>query len=45
MSSGSSDEMSDNEWTGSLNFDGTRVPVRALMAEAVVDPYVLACFR
>jgi hypothetical protein len=43
MSSGSSDEINDNEWTGTLNLNGTRVPVRALMAEAVGDPYV--CFR
>jgi hypothetical protein len=42
MPSGSSDEMSDNEWTGTLNLNGTRVPVRALMAEAVGDPYVNA---
>jgi hypothetical protein len=42
MSSGSSDEMSDNEWTGTLNLNGTRVSVRALMAEAIGDPYVYA---
>jgi hypothetical protein len=42
MPSGSSDEMSDNEWTGTLNLNGTRVPVRALMAEAFGDPYVNA---
>jgi hypothetical protein len=42
MSSGSSDEMNDNEWIGTLNLNGTRVPVRALMAEAVGDPYVHA---
>jgi hypothetical protein len=42
MSSGSSDEMGDNEWTRTLNLNGTRVPVRALMAEAVGDPYVHA---
>lgn len=40
MSSGSSDEMSDDEWTGTLNLKGTRVPVRALMAKAVGNPYV-----
>jgi hypothetical protein len=40
MSSGSSDGMSDNEWTGMLNLDGTPIPVRALMAEAIGDPYV-----
>ena len=34
--------MSDNEWTGMLNLDGTHVPVRALMAEAVGDRYVHA---
>jgi hypothetical protein len=51
MSSGSSDEMSgnsdisDNEWTGMLNLDGARVPVRALMDNAVGDLYVHACFR
>jgi hypothetical protein len=51
MSSGSSDEMSDNsdnsdnEWTGILHLDGTRVPVRALMDNAVGDLYVHACFR
>ncbi|KAF8501475.1 hypothetical protein F5888DRAFT_1233936 [Russula emetica] len=37
MSSGSPDEMSDNEWTRTLSLNGTRVPVRALMAEAVGD--------
>ena len=44
MSSGSSDEMSDDEsrWTGTLNLKGTRVPVRALMAKAVGNPYVHA---
>jgi hypothetical protein len=42
MSSGSSDEMSDNEWTGTLNLNGTRVPVRALIAKAVGDLYVHA---
>jgi hypothetical protein len=40
MSSGSSDEMSDSERTRTLNLNGTRVPVQALMAEAVGDPYV-----
>ena len=34
----SSDEMSDNEWIGALNLNGTRIPVRALMAEAVGEP-------
>jgi hypothetical protein len=38
LSSGSSDGMSDNEWTGMLNLNGTRIPVRAPMAEAVGDP-------
>jgi hypothetical protein len=44
MASGSSDEMSDDEsrWTGTLNLKGTRVPVRALMAKAVGNPYVHA---
>jgi hypothetical protein len=42
MSFGSPDEMSDNEWTRTLSLNGTRVPVRALMAEAVGDPYVHA---
>jgi hypothetical protein len=42
MSSGSSDEMSGNEWAGTLNLKGTRVPVRALTAEAVGNPYVHA---
>jgi hypothetical protein len=42
VSSGSSDEMNDNEWIGTLKLNGTRVPVRALMAEAVGDPYVHA---
>jgi len=42
MPSGSSDEVSNNGWTGTLNLNGTRVPVRALMAEAVGDPYVHA---
>ena len=41
MASGSSDEMSDNEWTGTLNLNGMLVPVRA-MAEAVGDLYVHA---
>jgi len=45
MPSGSSDEMSDNEWTGMLNLNGTLVPVRALMAEAVGDLYVYAFFK
>ena len=44
MSSGSSEGMpvSDNEWTGALNLDGTRVVVQALMAAAIGDPYVHA---
>ncbi|KAN0120890.1 hypothetical protein V8E52_004159 [Russula decolorans] len=42
MTSESPDEMSDNEWTGTLNLNGTRVPVRALLAEAFGDPYVHA---
>ena len=42
MSSGSSDEMSDNEWTGTLNLNGKRIHVRALMAGAIGDPYVHA---
>jgi len=32
----------DDEWTGTLNLNGTRIPVRALMAEAFGDPYVHA---
>lgn len=42
MSSGSSDEMSDNEWTGTLNLNGKRIRARALMAGAIGDPYVHA---
>lgn len=40
MTSGSSDEMSDNEWTGTLNLNSMLIPVRALMAEAIGDLYV-----
>jgi hypothetical protein len=44
MSYGSSDEIPvrNNEWTRTLNFRGTRVPVRALMDGAIGDPYVHA---
>jgi hypothetical protein len=44
MSSGSSDEtvMSNDEWTRTLNLNGTRADVRALMAEAIGDPCVHA---
>jgi len=40
MSSGASDEMSHIGWTGLLIMKGTRVPVRALAASAIGDPYV-----
>ena len=40
MTSGSSDEVNNNKWTGTLNLNGTRIPVRALMAEAGGDLYV-----
>ena len=42
MASEPSDKINNNDWTGTLNLNGTRVPVRALMAEAVGDPYVHA---
>lgn len=42
MSSGSSDEMGDNNWTVTLNLNGTRVSVRTQMGSKVGDPYVHA---